>query len=711
MIVVDNGSTDGSAEFVREHFPAVKRAGAERELGFGGGSNAGFRAAGNDIVVLLNNDMRVEPGFLRRCSDGFTDEKVFAVSCQIFFSDPAASARGDRPDAGMVAERRSARAPPRSTRRCEEAFPCFYGGGGSCAFDRRQVPRTRRLRPAAGAFLPGRHGPRLHGLEARLEGALPAPQRGMPRAPRHHRQALLTEKQIQAVLKKNFLLFAWKNIHEWNRLAAHFFFLWAGALLSVSSAIPGAPQPGQPVAGLSATAAGWRSSRWRARSLAAVSDTEAFLRAPGRLFPRPLPAGWKPRRRPCGCSSFRPTRSAHRCTAAPYSCSQTVKALSRLCDLHLVAMLDEPSQAAGHAPLEKVCKSVELFIRPAGIPRALASMVPHAVREFDNHDAEWLLHRILYTQAIDVLQLEYTSLAQYGGPFQSLVTALFEHDIYFQSVGRQIGTSQGLVWRFKAAFEYLRALRYELGALPRFDQIQVCSAENRAYLISFLPELADRIESDLRAGVDSSAYRYHTGEREADTLLFLGSFRHPPNLVAMEWFVRMVYPLVASRRPGARLVLAGSEPPPNYQLPPVPGTIEFLGQVEDIHDVFSRYAVFVCPVLSGSGVRVKLLEAFASGMPAVSTTLGAEGLSAVSGEYCELADTPDEFASAVIRLLENPSAAAEMAARARRMVERERDARKMAARLVETYRRLLEEKRGKPSATASPVPSNAISTP
>src|SRR5687768_13814168 len=88
VVVVDNGSTDGSAAFLRDRFPQVRTLALERNLGFGGGSNAGFRHARNDIVVLLNSDMRVEPSFLAPLVSGFNDEKVFAVSCQIFFSDP-----------------------------------------------------------------------------------------------------------------------------------------------------------------------------------------------------------------------------------------------------------------------------------------------------------------------------------------------------------------------------------------------------------------------------------------------------------------------------------------------------------------------------------------------------------------------------------------------------------------------------------------------
>jgi glycosyltransferase involved in cell wall biosynthesis len=88
IIVVDNASDDGTAEFLRDEFPGVRVLACDTNLGFGEGSNAGFRAARNDIVVLLNNDMRVDAGFLEPLLDGFRDPRVFAVTAQIFFSDP-----------------------------------------------------------------------------------------------------------------------------------------------------------------------------------------------------------------------------------------------------------------------------------------------------------------------------------------------------------------------------------------------------------------------------------------------------------------------------------------------------------------------------------------------------------------------------------------------------------------------------------------------
>ncbi len=111
-----------------------------------------------------------------------------------------------------------------------------------------------------------------------------------------------------------------------------------------------------------------------------------------------------------------------------------------------------------------------------------------------------------------------------------------------------------------------------------------------------------------------------------------------------------------------------------------------IGFVEDIHEALERYAVFVCPILSGSGVRVKLLEAFAAGIPVVSTKIGAEGLASLDGEICGLADDPAGFADRVVWAMAEPAKATEMARRAREFVCEKRDIRKMTVAMVESYR-------------------------
>jgi glycosyltransferase involved in cell wall biosynthesis len=154
-----------------------------------------------------------------------------------------------------------------------------------------------------------------------------------------------------------------------------------------------------------------------------------------------------------------------------------------------------------------------------------------------------------------------------------------------------------------------------------------------------------------------------------------------------------VLPRIVEQRPAAKLIVIGSDPPARHALPGPTDAIEIVGFVEDIQAPLHQYSVFVCPILSGSGVRVKLLEAFASGMPVVSTRIGAEGLAREDGDVCALADAPEEFASKVVELLGNPDAARQLAVRAREAVVAERDMRTITGRLEQNYRSAVREKR------------------
>jgi O-antigen biosynthesis protein len=400
-------------------------------------------------------------------------------------------------------------------------FPCFYGGGGSCAFDRRKFLELGGFDELLAPFY----------LEDTDLGYM-AWKRGwkvlyQPRSIVYHEHRgtigkRFSEAQIQAVLKKNYLLFCWKNIHDWRRLAAHFFFSYGGALLSVASG---------DVPGRANLDGWWRAfrqlpgavrSRWRARSLAVVDDAEAFRRPLGGYFRDRF---WDDRSLTVAAlkvlfvSPYPICPPVHGGGVFMY---QTLRELCKLATVHVVAMLDQPSQAPAQEELRSFCASAEFLVRPP-TPASLGSMRPHAVSEFANDDLDWLIHRQIYLHQIDVVQLEYTPLGQYVGAYRHIPTILFEHDIYFQSIARGLAHMPGTLARIKARYEYLRALRYELGMLRRCDRVQVCTRENGEYLAGFLPRngaLRGRLQAGLRAGIDTARYDFSPGGREPTPCYF-----------------------------------------------------------------------------------------------------------------------------------------------------------------------------------------------
>jgi len=685
VLVVDNGSTDGSAQYLRDNFPSIRVIALEHNLGFGGGSNTGFHEAKHDIVVLLNSDMRVEPDFLAPLLGLFIEPSVFSVSCQIFLSDPAKR----REETGLTEgwwENGGLRVSHRDDPEVAEPYPCFYGGGGSCAFDRKKFLALGGFDELLAPFY----------LEDTDIGYL-AWKRGwknfyQPASIVYHEHRGTIGKTfsagyIQGVLKKNYLLFTWKNIHDWPMFLSHLVHAWVSAALSW---LFGESPDRSTFAGLTRAAMqlpGLARSRARAKSLAAISDREAFARTMGGYFHDRFTAAVTSKPSVLFVSPYPISPPIH---GGAVFMSQTVRELAARVNLHLIVVLELPAERAHHADLDSICASTAYLVRPAPRP-APASLLPHAAQHFRSRDLLWLIHREIYLRRTNILQFEYTMLAQYGQGFTRIPSILFEHDIYFQSVARRIPQISGLWPKFEARWEYLRALRFELNALPRFDRVQVCSADNARYLKSFLPALARGIDDQYRAGIDPSAYAFRIDGREPLTMLFLGSFRHTPNQEALMWFVKYALPIVLRAEPGARLLVAGSEPPARHSLTGTPG-VEFLGFVDDVRDALARYSVFLCPILSGSGVRVKLLEAFAAGIPVVSTHLGAEGLTQRDGEICALADDPASFAQRVIELMRHRETANALAARARAYVDAHRDIRVMTEKLVECYQAEIRRK-------------------
>jgi len=691
VIVVDNHSSDGTAEYLLSRHPGVRVLEMRRNYGFGGGSNAGIRAARNDVVILLNNDMRVDPGFAEPLLDGFRDDKkVFAVSCQIFFSDPGRV----REETGLTEgwwENGTLRVRHRDDPEVTGLYPCFYGGGGSCAFDRRKFLELGGFDSILTPFY----------LEDTDLGYM-AWKRGwkvlyQPASIVYHEHRGTIGRRyssgyIEGILKKNFILFVWKNIHDWRMLASNFVHLAFASLVSILLGdTAGRPNLAAMFKAVRALPAVVRTRR-RATLLSVIDDREAFR--------RPLAGYFRDRFGSFAAAPEKPTVLF----VSPYAVCppthgggvfmyQTIRELAQRTNLHLIILLDYDSEAAAHEELRPICLSLRLIVRSTHVHTPAASIKPHAIHEFCSRDLQWTIHRGIFQYQVDVLQLEYLVLGQYAAEFRHLACMLFEHDVYFQSIARRLRRTGNPLKQPKASYEYLRALRYELRLLPRLDRIQVCSRANQTYLESFLPQIKGRIDAGLRAGIETPRYSFKPGGREPGTLLFLGSFRHQPNQEAITWFLHHVWPRIRAAQPDVRLIVIGSDPPPRHSLPGDAEGVQLRGFVDDIREPLARYAVFICPILTGSGVRVKLLEAFAAGIPSVSTALGAEGLTATSGDICRLADDPDAFARETIELLSNPAGAAAMAERARAYVVAERDLTAMTGELVASYQSTLAAKR------------------
>jgi glycosyltransferase involved in cell wall biosynthesis len=236
------------------------------------------------------------------------------------------------------------------------------------------------------------------------------------------------------------------------------------------------------------------------------------------------------------------------------------------------------------------------------------------------------------------------------------------------------------------AGEARRWLRYDRGRFADYDAL-VTVSEHDAELAA--RETATRTVA-IPSGVDTAALSpAPEPDRPAaePAVIFTGNMRWPPNAEAVRWLMREVWPRVAERVPAARLVVVGADPPADV-LAHAGERVEVPGRVPELEPWFERASIVAIPILSGAGIRLKVLDALASGRAIVSTTMGAEGARVVDGEHVLIRDDERSFADAVVRLLEDRAERRRLGANARRLAEERYDWRALGDRFEALLREL-----------------------
>jgi O-antigen biosynthesis protein len=137
-------------------------------------------------------------------------------------------------------------------------------------------------------------------------------------------------------------------------------------------------------------------------------------------------------------------------------------------------------------------------------------------------------------------------------------------------------------------------------------------------------------------------------------LSFIGGFNHLPNLDGVRWFIKDIWPRVHEAIPDARFTIIGSNTPAEVRAFGAMDGIEVLGFVQDTSSYLDRAAISIAPLRYGAGMKGKVVEAMAYGLPVVTTPVGVQGINAISGEHLLIADDAAEFAQAVTTLLNDP---------------------------------------------------------
>jgi GT2 family glycosyltransferase/glycosyltransferase involved in cell wall biosynthesis len=667
VIVIDNGSDDDSVEFVELEFPEVKLVRHSRNHMFVRGYNEAWDAATKDIVVLLNNDMVVDEGFLGPLLEGFEHPDTFAVSSQIFLADETARRVETGLTGGAMRQGVLKLWHDEVADHLTGLIPVLWAGGGSAAFDRRRLVSLGGFDALYDPFYFEDTG---LSFEAWKRGwnVLFAPESKVVHAHQGSSNRL-PPSFVGRIRRRNQHLFAWRHLTSWSHTVS------STLLLPLNVARLALGNRGSSLlarAKLEAVGLFLTFPRLvltlRARiknaRLATRTDAEVFDLAHSRhrfeclTQPAPDPEDQLD-------ILMLAARVPKRGVDGSWGLFELIRLLGQRHRITLCVLMDTQDDN-GHVdilrplvhrleawPIEREIGEMDLHHR----------MPVHLRRYYTSPKLRQRLAVLLRAERFDVVQIDYIEIASMVRDIiHGTRSVHIVHEPWFRAEqSRQIG---GLFPRVLKQARFMQAINYESKLYSRFAVVSCFTSEDAELVARWVPNTRVEI-NPMGPNVENiTPCPPSTGH----TILSVGYFGHAPNIDAAIWFVHRVLPLVQAEVPDAMLRFAGGGATDAIvALKEHPG-VELLGRVKDLFAEMENCTITIAPVREGGGLRTKVLESFAYGRTMVVTPLGASGIEVTDNVECRIATDEHAFAAAVVELLRNEDQRRAMENAARELV-------------------------------------------
>lgn len=353
---------------------------------------------------------------------------------------------------------------------------------------------------------------------------------------------------------------------------------------------------------------------------------------------------------------------------------ETLKCLHRKHEVHYAGLWNPefpegPARAKEYASyVYPVRRTVTAKTSPAfllQLAKGLVTEMPVAVFRHRNDEMRATVDRLMREQSFDHVVCDFLSSAPHFSDLSRAV--LFQHNVEAMIWKRHVEHA-GSPWR---RYYFRRQARLML----EYER-QVCGAAKRIIAVSDadVEKMRDlygvsRI-TPVPTGVDVGFFRPTEEAQPTADLVFVGSMDWMPNIDGVAWFVNKVLPLIKRKLPDCSLAVVGRTPRREVtELAERESGIRITGTVADVRPWLWGSKVSIVPLRIGGGTRLKIYEAMAAGTPVVSTTIGAEGLDISPGENILIADEPEAFAEACVRLISDRDERSRLANAARQHVE------------------------------------------
>ena len=667
VLVVDDGSQDESVNFIETHFPQVRLIRNRRNRGFGFTCNRAVKAAKNEIVVLINNDIILTRDFLKPLVNHLQKDDIFVVTPKLYAWDRKTFNWGmhmGRFEDGYI--RLWNEAETGNGDKISQPSPSIFAIGGAMVFRKSDFLWLRGFdsiyRPNCWEDIDISYRAWKRDLKVLYE----------PRSLMYHKaRATLTYERPKEI--KNELLFTWKNITDAAILRTHLNLLpWnlyrnrMNFLRGFSWALNYLPLV--------------LVHRFLDRRYAKTQDKKIFNQC--MLYYRNF------MRRGFRHSQDNENKKVLVITPfMPYLLNSggkirihtLAKLLGNKFDISLLSLIDREDEVNYIPELKKTFKEVYAVLPKAKLE---SKLYPSRYKYAHSHILIDKLREIQKNQPLDLIQIESNELLYLSNHIKHIPIIYTEHDssiLFFKNSYYEM--KDGTI--FSNFFDYLKRVYFHYSAYKKLDRVILLSQEDKQNLQTFFPKANF---SFIPTGVDIKHFSFvHSDRPKSKRLIYIGHYPHYPNEDAVIYFIKKIFPYIRKMIPEVEFLVVGSGPTERLRSISNQPNIRLIPDVENVWPYLRESAVFVNPIRISAGIKGKVLEAMATGIPVVSTKAGASGICANNGTQILIADKPLAFAQTVIKLLKNNALYSEIARNARHLVEDRYDWQNIAQSLVQAY--------------------------
>jgi polysaccharide biosynthesis protein PslH len=334
---------------------------------------------------------------------------------------------------------------------------------------------------------------------------------------------------------------------------------------------------------------------------------------------------------------------------ALHKVGNTIHILSMNTSKHFVNTSDIPQNLVEEFNFETVPLNTSISVTEM-LKNFLFKRIPYNAERFINDDFETKLIKLLTDYKFDIVQLEGLYLCPYIKTIRHHSKALISlraHNIEHEIWERTVFNEQSVLKRLYLKNLAKRIKKFEIGFMDQYDLLIPITERDALRYKNMGSNLPAHV---VPTGVDSENYKKQDNNNWPG-VFHIGALDWIPNQEGLLWFLNKVWPLIRKEHPNLEFIIAGRNAPNNFLSKIKQDGVVYVGEVENAIDFMNENNIMIVPLLSGSGMRIKIIEGMALGKVIITTSIGTEGIDTSNNENILICNTPDMFAHQLNRLL------------------------------------------------------------